>query len=751
MLNRHLHVLGATGQSRVEHYDGREHLVVPVVALMEGVIHAVNAATPEFVPFSTLQQAANSWNGRPLVLGHPARGGQQVSANDARVLESQSFGTIFNARVSGKRLLMDAYIDPVKAEKIGAGRMLAALRNGEMVEVSVGAFVNADAELGNFNGKAYKARWSSAAGDHLAFLPGGRGACSIEMGCGAMRAAGEAPVVHEIVEDEMRVAGDLPGHEFHGNQYTGASGAVGGKKGDNFVKEAHQDKGSVLDRKGQPLPFAAERQFKKPEDSKALFEQAHAALEKQGYKPDNPTSPDFTSWRDHTATFTHPETGATARLSKTVVTPYSHSTDKVRFEKSEYNVSVKLKREAARGLASFGDTMHNLLTPLLARLRPRHAALYDTPEQAASEEAAELVGYEAVQSLLNNVSESLDAAVSLAGELISDETKDPTETAAQEVAEEEVETARLQAISTHIYAMIGVLGAVNQIVSQLQAPELPMPSDPRYAEALRALIGARNSKTDASTIQAAHDAAHTVHDHTTALGASCESGMKAAANKMKDCTACDGSGSLKGNPCEACDGTGQLKTAEHNGGGSAEGDDMKKTELIKALTACPCSGFTEKDAAFLETATEAQLEGFKAAAEARSAELKTLKDANEKKDADLRAAQTRTLTEAEFEAAAPAELKTLIENAKKQDTARRSILIDKLKTLGAYTEAELNETPTASLEKLATLAKIDAPVVDFSGRLTTPEPRGAASIDAALVPQDGYQAGIAALRAAQGK
>jgi hypothetical protein len=45
---REIRLLGATGQVRTEMVDGREHLVVPVIALMEGVIHAVNAEVPEF-------------------------------------------------------------------------------------------------------------------------------------------------------------------------------------------------------------------------------------------------------------------------------------------------------------------------------------------------------------------------------------------------------------------------------------------------------------------------------------------------------------------------------------------------------------------------------------------------------------------------------------------------------------------------------------------------------------------------------
>lgn len=208
---RLLHLYGATGRSRTEMFEGREHLVVPVVALMEGVIHAVNAENPEYVPARALGVAPQSWDGRPLMLGHPAKDGRQISANDARVLESQSFGRVFNTRFDGRRLLMDAYIDPVKTERIGGGEMLRRLRNNELCEVSVGAFVTTDPQPGQYNGKPYKAVWNSISPDHLAFLPQGRGACSAEMGCGANRAAVAfitAEGYREVTPEDLKAAAE---------------------------------------------------------------------------------------------------------------------------------------------------------------------------------------------------------------------------------------------------------------------------------------------------------------------------------------------------------------------------------------------------------------------------------------------------------------------------------------------------------------------------------------------------------------
>ena len=186
---RQLHLLGATGKHRVEMYNGREHLVVPVVALIEGVIHPVNAPTKEYVSQAVLARAAHTWNGRHVVWGHPAKDGIQVSANDPRILESHGIGQVFYPKMDGRKLVCEAWIDTAKALKVGAGELVKKILADEMCEVSVGAQVATDNAPGDFEGVKFAASWRETHGDHLAFLPKGVGACSIEMGCGGNRAA----------------------------------------------------------------------------------------------------------------------------------------------------------------------------------------------------------------------------------------------------------------------------------------------------------------------------------------------------------------------------------------------------------------------------------------------------------------------------------------------------------------------------------------------------------------------------------
>lgn len=202
---------------------------------MEGVIHAVNAQTPEFVPFSTLSANVNQWNGRPLMLNHPVRDGVHVAANDPLVLEEQSFGSVFNARVDDKqrRLLMDAYVDPERLKTLNRLDVLQRVEEGGVIEVSVGAFVTTDPTPGVYNGKPYKASWKALGSDHLAFLPDTRGACSVEMGCGAHRAAEELEVLEvdepTLIERITSAVMEVLGGKGSGNfDHEGRPGKVGG-------------------------------------------------------------------------------------------------------------------------------------------------------------------------------------------------------------------------------------------------------------------------------------------------------------------------------------------------------------------------------------------------------------------------------------------------------------------------------------------------------------------------------------------
>lgn len=173
-------------------FEGRPQLVVPVIALVgDSVFRPLHSDGPEFVPLSLLEQAPGSWDGRPIVANHPANGTE--SANTPKNRESLVYGAIYNTRVDDKKLKMDVWLDRERATAIGgdAALTIELLDAGQMVEVSVGARTILVRDPGvSPTGVAYEYRWDTAVWpDHLATLPQSTGACSIEDGCGALRAA----------------------------------------------------------------------------------------------------------------------------------------------------------------------------------------------------------------------------------------------------------------------------------------------------------------------------------------------------------------------------------------------------------------------------------------------------------------------------------------------------------------------------------------------------------------------------------
>lgn len=180
---------------RTATFEGRQHLVVPVVALVGGaVIEPVGSDGPELVPAEVLASAPGGWNGRPVMPDHPEGG--RASANEPARLEAERMGWLFNCRFEDNLLKVEAWIDTERAGQIGgvAAEVLRRFLAGERVEVSVGCYISYEERPGTTaGGQRYGIVWTHVVPDHLAMLPAGSvGACSIDMGCGAPRAAKEA-------------------------------------------------------------------------------------------------------------------------------------------------------------------------------------------------------------------------------------------------------------------------------------------------------------------------------------------------------------------------------------------------------------------------------------------------------------------------------------------------------------------------------------------------------------------------------
>lgn len=184
-----------TAGVRTASFNGDEHLIVPVVVLIgDSVIWTSNAPCPELVPLAVLASAPGAWNNRPIIPFHPdvSIGSSDGSANYPELLERWAFGAMFNTALRNGALQSESWINLARLAHVGplAQEVVARVRAGELVEISMGAYVQIAEEDGEANGVAYGGVWVAMKPDHLAmFGDATTGACSVEMGCGAPRMA----------------------------------------------------------------------------------------------------------------------------------------------------------------------------------------------------------------------------------------------------------------------------------------------------------------------------------------------------------------------------------------------------------------------------------------------------------------------------------------------------------------------------------------------------------------------------------
>lgn len=196
------------GEIRTAKFNDREHLVLPTIALMEGVVWPYASETRELVLASELEKMdVRSWNGRPVTMDHPMKNGSPSSANEPDVLDKYLIGTVFNAELRDKKLHVESWISVDRAMRVGADAqsVLRRAKNKEEIEVSVGVIIEPEEKHGEYKGLSYDIIWRNIVSDHLAMLPEDTiGACSVEMGCGAPRQA-RAARVHVFLKDNVSI------------------------------------------------------------------------------------------------------------------------------------------------------------------------------------------------------------------------------------------------------------------------------------------------------------------------------------------------------------------------------------------------------------------------------------------------------------------------------------------------------------------------------------------------------------------
>jgi len=187
------HVSGAYDKGTLH---GKEYIVVPVVALVEGVLQGMAAEGPELALAEEFGKFPDSWNGRPIVMSHPTKDSKPVSANSPDVLQEYQIGFIFNAKMDGSKLCLEAWCDPDMMANLNddSKATLETLQAGTMIEVSTGYFAEIEPTSGVYANSTYDSIQRSVVPDHLAFLPNGvLGACSNADGCGAQLAVNSKP------------------------------------------------------------------------------------------------------------------------------------------------------------------------------------------------------------------------------------------------------------------------------------------------------------------------------------------------------------------------------------------------------------------------------------------------------------------------------------------------------------------------------------------------------------------------------
>ena len=165
--------------TRKDTMEGEDYLVVPMVMITQGVHNGSHGAF--YYPPEELEKTPVVWNHKPVVVYHP-----DGSACDPATLTARKIGVIMNTTYKDGKLKAEAWLNEKRVKKVD-GRIIDAIENEEMLEVSTGVFVDEEKSEGVWNGEDYAIIARNYRPDHLAVLPDKTGACSIEDGAGFLR------------------------------------------------------------------------------------------------------------------------------------------------------------------------------------------------------------------------------------------------------------------------------------------------------------------------------------------------------------------------------------------------------------------------------------------------------------------------------------------------------------------------------------------------------------------------------------
>lgn len=180
---------------RIETLEGREHIAVPMVMLVEGV-HA-GSAGPLFYPKEELGKTPAVWNHKPIVVYHPTLNGEGISACDPDVINKRKVGVMMNTKFEKGKLKSEAWIERSRADLVDE-RIMKAIDNKTVMELSTGLYIDVVNEEGKWEKEEYTGIARNYRPDHLALLPDQIGACSIADGAGLCRNQSQ-PITKEVL------------------------------------------------------------------------------------------------------------------------------------------------------------------------------------------------------------------------------------------------------------------------------------------------------------------------------------------------------------------------------------------------------------------------------------------------------------------------------------------------------------------------------------------------------------------------
>jgi len=183
---------------RNDSMEGRDFLVVPTQMITEGV-HTGDGG-PIYYPADELSKLPVAWNHKPAVVYHPKRNGQGTTACDPIEITARKVGVLMNTKWNNdtKKLGTEVWLEPSRADVVD-NRVMEAIENNAVMEVSTGLFMDLEQVEGEWNGEPYIGIAHNLQPDHLALLPDVKGACSIEDGAGFLR-------LNELGYDQTRIA-----------------------------------------------------------------------------------------------------------------------------------------------------------------------------------------------------------------------------------------------------------------------------------------------------------------------------------------------------------------------------------------------------------------------------------------------------------------------------------------------------------------------------------------------------------------